>query len=223
MSTTILNTTSTPKSETGELVRPAARAAIAAILAYWALSIAVVAAKPQWNPLTRQLSEYALGEHGWLQVAAFLAQAVAYASLAVALRGLAGRIGLGILAYCALGSIGVGVFTTDPINTRPDAVTAHGVLHTAFGGSALILLPVAALLITRSIARRRPDAGADPQFPRRVGYLPFAGLALIWIPESAGLIPVGGWPDRTLFLTYTIWLLAVATHTTRAESASRDR
>jgi Protein of unknown function (DUF998) len=85
------------------------------------LSAAVVAVNPQWNPLTRQLSEYALGRHGWLQIAAFLAAALAYGALAVAVRdrvrGLAARIGLIVLCACALGSVGVGVFITDPMTT----------------------------------------------------------------------------------------------------------
>jgi Protein of unknown function (DUF998) len=82
----------------------AARVAIAAILAYQALSIAAIVANPQWNPLTRQLSEYALGRQSWLQIAAFLASALSYAAVLVALRphinAAAGRAGLAILAYC---------------------------------------------------------------------------------------------------------------------------
>src|SRR5450755_4036830 len=75
--------------------------AIVAILAYQALSIAAIVANPQWNPLTRQLSEYALGRQSWLQIAAFLASALSYAAVLVALRPYidttAGRVGLAIL------------------------------------------------------------------------------------------------------------------------------
>ncbi|WP_163513286.1 DUF998 domain-containing protein [Fodinicola acaciae] len=192
-----------------------ARIAIAATVAYWLLSAAVVIVNPQWNPLTRQLSEYALARHGWLQVAAFLALALAYGMLTIAVRtstrGLAGRIGLVILLVCTLGSAGVGVFVTDPMTTSPDQLTTRGLLHTAFGGGALILLPIAALLITRSIARNH-----QPRTPRRrhlyrLALLPLAGLLLIWVPEAAGLIPAGGWPDRVLFLAYTAWVIALAT------------
>jgi hypothetical protein len=66
--------------------RPAARIVITAILAYQALSVAAIIANPQSNPLTRQLSEYALGRQGWLQGAAFLASALSYAALFAALR-----------------------------------------------------------------------------------------------------------------------------------------
>lgn len=217
MSSNTPSTTATGETTTSDRGRAAAPVAVTAILTYWVLSVAVVLVNPQWNPLTRQLSEYALGHDGWLMVAAFLASAVAYGALAVAVRDrvrrIAGRIGLVILCYCGLGSIGVGVFVTDPMTTPPDAVSTHGVLHTAFGCSALILLPVAALLITRSMARSHLAGSRDHRVLREVAYLPLAGLALIWIPETAGLIPVGGWPDRVLFLTYTIWLLALAAHT----------
>jgi hypothetical protein len=200
------------------------RAASVAVAAYWLLSLAAIVVNSQWNPLTRQLSEYALGHHGWLQDAAFFATALAYGCLVVAVRdrvrGLAGRIGLGILAVCAVGSVGVGVFVTDPMTTPPDALSTHGVLHVIFGASALVLLPVAALLITRSLARSHPGGSRDQAILRGVALLPLAGLLLIWVPEVAGLIPAGGWPDRVLFLTYTVWVVMLAGHPAAAITGS---
>ncbi len=196
----------------GRLV--AARVTITAILAYQALSVAAIMANPQWNPMTRQLSEYALGHQGWLQPAAFLASALSYAALFVALRphahGASGRTGLGILAYCVLATVGVASFVTDPISTPPADVSVHGALHVMFGGTALVLLPVAALLVTRSLARTNPSRSSARRTLYRIAYLPLAGFALIWLPEVAGLLPARGWPDRILFLTYTAWVIAVA-------------
>lgn len=187
--------------------------AMTAVLAYQALSVAAVAVNPQWNPLTRQLSEYALGHQGWLQAAAFLASAVAYAALFTALRshvhGVVGRAGLGILAYCVLATTGVALFVTDPLSTPATDVSLHGALHVLFGGTALVLLPVAALLLTRSLAR----ATTSPPSKRTLNWvalLPLTGFALIWLPEVAGLLPARGWPDRVLFLTYSAWVIAVA-------------
>ncbi|MCO1657140.1 DUF998 domain-containing protein [Pseudonocardia sp. S2-4] len=118
--------------------------------------------------------------------------------------------GLGILAVCAVGGVGVGVFVTDPMTAPPDALTTHGVLHVIFGASALVLLPAAALLITRSLARAHPAGSRDQAVLRGVALLPLAGLLLIWVPEVAGLIPTGGWPDRVLFLIYTVWVVVLA-------------
>lgn len=194
--------------------RPVARVAITAILAYQALSVAAIMANPQWNPLTRQLSEYALGHQGWLQGAAFLASALSYAALFAALRphvhGASGRAGLGILAYCVLATTGVAIFVTDPMTTAPDAVSIRGSLHVVFGASALVLLPVAALLLTRSLARTHPTRFPSRRALDRIAFLPLTGFALIWVPEVVGLLPARGWPDRVLFLTYTAWIITVA-------------
>jgi len=202
----------------------AARVAIAAILAYQALSIAAIVANPQWNPLTRQLSEYALGRQSWLQIAAFLASALSYAAVLVALRPhiktAAGRAGLAILAYCVLATIGVGIFVTDPLRNTPATVSTHGVLHVVFGASALVLLPVAALLLTRSLARTHPRGYPSRRALNRIAFLPLTGFALIWIPEVSGLIPVHGWPHRILFLTYTGWVIIGTTPLARSTSDS---
>jgi hypothetical protein len=103
----------------------------------------------------------------------------------------------------------VGIFVTDPMTTPPDALTTHGVLHVIFGVSALVLLPAAALLITRSLASAHPAGSREQAGLRGLALLPLAGLLLIWVPEVAGLIPAGGWPDRVLFLTYTVWVVMV--------------
>lgn len=200
----------------------AARCAIAAILGYQALSMAAVAANPQWNPLTRQLSEYALGHHAWLQIAAFLASALSYAALLIALRphitDAAGRAGLAILTYRVLATIGVGVFVTDPLSTTPMGVSTHGTLHVVFGASALVLFPVAALLLTRSLARAHPSRYPSRRALHRIAILPLTGLALIWVPELSGLLPARGWPDRILFLTYTAWVIAVSAPLARRQT-----
>ncbi len=194
----------------------AARVAIAAILVYQALSWAAAALHPGWNPLTRQISDYSLGDHGWLMIAAFVASGIAYAALAVALSprvrdtGRRARVGVAILAYCALGSVGVGVFVTDPDTTAVADISAHGLLHVVFGLSALLLLPLAAYLVTVALAHAH-QLGSPARRPLRVvAFLPLACLIGVWVPEMAGLIPAGGWPDRVLFGTYTIWVLVVA-------------
>lgn len=188
------------------------------------VTITAIAANRQWNPLTRQLSEYALAHQGWLQTAAFLASAVSYAALFVALRpqarGASGRAGLGILAYCVLATVGVAMFVTDPVSTPPAPVSVHGALHVLFGGTALVLLPVAALLLTRSLARINPSRSPSRRTLYRIACLPLAGFALIWIPELVGLLPARGWPDRILFLTYTAWIIAVAAHLGRRADQS---
>lgn len=185
-----------------------AMVAIAAVVAYWTLSTAVIVVNPQWDPTDRQLSEYALGHHGWLQVGAFVATGVAYAALLVGLRrhvtGTAGRIGLALLAICAVGAVGVGMFVTDPMTTPPEELSTRGLLHMLFGAAQLVLLPFAAVLVTRALARATNRPGL-----RWVAMLPLVAFVTCWVPQVAGLLDADVL-DRLLFLAYTIWVVVVA-------------
>jgi hypothetical protein len=181
------------------------RLAGAAIITYQILLAAVILLRPEINPTHNPVSEYAIGRFGWVAVLAFLVAATAYALLLAAVRPLVrGRAGPALLGVCVLGTFGVGVFVADPVVTPWSAMTVVGRLHVVCGLSALVLLPFAALLINRELARRLP---AEARVLRWTGWLPLAGLVLHAL--LATVIPPEGWPPRLLFLTYAIWLLTV--------------
>src|SRR5918999_605762 len=83
--------------------------------------------KPELDPSWHFISEYAIGDYGWIMVLAFLSLALSYISLFVALRSqlhtITGRIGLALLLVSALGLIIAAIFTTDPITVSKEAVT----------------------------------------------------------------------------------------------------
>ncbi|HEX5995333.1 MAG TPA: DUF998 domain-containing protein [Jiangellales bacterium] len=193
----------------------AARLAIAAIAMYQVLLLAVIFIKPDVDPTRKPVSEYAIGRYGWVMVLAFLTAAVSYGCLFVAVRGLvrgvAGRAGLAILGLCVLGTVGVGVFVADPVVTPLTELTTIGSLHVICGLSALVLLPVAALLINQDVARGNPTVALALRW---TAGLPLAGLVLHWVLSLA--VPPEGWPPRFLFLTYAVWLIALATQILRA-------
>ena len=123
-----------------------------------------------------------------------------------------------------MATIGVASFSNDPITTKPDALSIDGSLHVVFGASALVLLPAAAVLLTRSLARTHPTRFPSRRALDRIAFLPLTGFALIWVPEVVGLLPARGWPDRVLFLTYTAWVITVAAPLARRDRRSgRDR
>jgi Protein of unknown function (DUF998) len=189
------------------------RLAGAAIITYQILLAAIILIRPEINPSHKPISEYAIGRLGWVAVLAFLVAATAYALLFAAVRPLVrGRLGLGLLGICVLGTFGVGVFVADPVVTPWSAMTTVGRLHVVCGVSALVLLPFAALLINRELARRLPAAA---RVLRWTGWLPLAGLAVHALLST--VIPPEGWPPRLLFLTYAIWLLTL----TRVTGESR--
>ncbi len=207
-------------------MRALAITAIAAILGYQALMAAQIFLRPELDPATKPISEYAIGRLGWVTVLAFLLSAVSYGALLLALRPLvrdaAGRVGLVILLICALGTVGVGVFVADPITQPFDKLSAHGTVHTITGTLALLLLPAAAVLINRSVVR----LGAWPRLTRRTlvwtSWLTVAGLAYFFA-ATAFIVPAEGWPPRLLFLTYTVWVVVLAINVVRAPVRHVDR
>ena len=142
-STAVANSTAT-------ISTTAARLAMGAIVFYQILLIVLIFLRRDLDPSWHTISEWAIGQHGWIMSGAFLISALSYAALFVMLRsqlrGTSGRVGLGILLVCVIGATGVGIFTTDPMPLRPP-LSARGTLHVLFGTSQLVLLPFAALLI----------------------------------------------------------------------------
>jgi uncharacterized membrane protein len=193
------------------------RLAGAAIIAYQILLAAAILIRPEINPTHKPISEYAIGRFGWITVLAFVLAAVAYALLLTVVRPIVrGRPGLFLLGVCAVGTFGVGVLVADPVATPWAAMTAAGRVHVVCGLSALVLLPFAALLINRDLARGLPDSA---RALRRTGWLPLTGLILHVLLSA--VVPPEGWPPRLLFLTYAIWLLTVARVTASSRAHAR--
>src|SRR5829696_10456394 len=76
------------------------------------------------SPLSHMISEYALGEFGWLMALCFASFAVSSGSLVVALKGhvrtRTGRIGLWFILLAAIGLAIAAIFPMDPASTRPE-------------------------------------------------------------------------------------------------------
>ena len=118
--------------------------------------------QPDLDPSWTVISEYELGDYGWIMTVAFLAWGLSAVSLFLAIRSqvgdLAGRAGLIFLLIGAAGPILAGLFTTDPVSTPPDALTARGMIHST--GAALVDgILIAATLLTLSLVRKNPHGG----------------------------------------------------------------
>jgi hypothetical protein len=214
----------TNTTATAPVPSTAARLSSVAIIAYQILLLAVIFIKPELDPARKPISEYAIGRHGWVMVLAFLILAVSYGCLFVAVRpavrGTTGRIGLGILGACVVGTVGVGVFVADPVVTPLTELTTIGTLHVICGLAALVLLPFAALLINLDLGRGNTAAASALRW---TAGLPLVGLVLHWVLALA--VPPESWPPRFLFLTYAAWLIVLAAQTLRmrGDRAGNDR
>jgi hypothetical protein len=177
--------------------------------------------KPELDPSWHFISEYAIGDYGWMMVVAFLSLALSYVSLFVAIRSqlrtIVGRIGLALLLVSALGLTIAAIFTTDPITVSEDALTTEGTLHN-LGGTLGMAMPFAAGLIGWRLAR-------IPALSSAKGSLLWAtGLALVafvvsfvsigvMVSQSGGKFGpevLVGWPNRIEIIAYSVWLMVVA-------------
>ena len=207
----------------------AARLSFAGAATFALLLAALHFIKPELDPSWHFISEYAIGEYGWIMVLAFLSLALAYASLLVAIRSqlrtIAGRIGLALLLLSALGLTIAAIFTTDPITVSENAVTTEGTLHN-LGGTLGIAMPFAAVLIGWRLARNPAWSSA------RRPLLWATGLALVaflvsfvslgvMVSQSGGKFGpdvLVGWPNRIEIVSYSVWLMVVARQAIRVRS-----
>jgi Protein of unknown function (DUF998) len=209
--------------------RTAAQLSLAAAAMFLVLLAALHLIKPELDPSWRFISEYAIGDHGWIMAVAFFSFAAGYVALFIAIRSqtrtITGRIGLALLLVSAAGLAIGGIFTTDPITASKDALTTTGKLH-SLGGTLGIAQPIAAAFISWTLARNPAWSVA------RRALLSTAGLALVAFLGSAaasgimlsqhdgkfGPEVLVGWPNRLEVLAYSVWLMTVAWHAIQLRS-----
>jgi hypothetical protein len=167
----------------------AARVSIASGLTFVLLLGSLHLLEPGFDPTWRFVSEYALGQFGWMMHLAFLALAISLASAGVAIasqvRTVVGYIGLALLGLAALGILIAAVFTTDPAATsRAAAATLSGKLHVL--GASLDYTPIAALLLSFSLARNQAWR------PIRKWLFIATGIALLALAAFTFALPYDG-------------------------------
>jgi hypothetical protein len=187
--------------------------------------------KPELDPSWHFISEYAIGDFGWIMVIAFFALALSYVMLSIALRPylrtVVGRIGLILLLVSAAGLTLAGVFTTDPIMASPDELTTQGSLHN-IGGTLGIAMPFAVLSVSLGLVHNQAWASARRLLFLTTALVLFAflfaffslGVMLSQNGGSFGPDVLVGWPNRIEMLAYCVWLLVVAGNASRVTRSS---
>ncbi|GCE28568.1 hypothetical protein KDA_40520 [Dictyobacter alpinus] len=201
-----------------------ARLSFAAASVSLVLLAALHLLKPEFDPSWRMVSEYSIGNYGWVMQLVFLTMALSCVTCFIAIRSyirtLGGYIGLAILLVTAAALAAAAIFTIDPITASKDSLTTHGNLHALASIIGVPGLPLAALLVSRSLARHPAWSSA-----RRVL---FWATSLTWISLLLMLVIVAvmlpmagkfgpnvwiGWPNRLVMVAYSGWLMIVAWHT----------
>src|SRR5262245_14168815 len=181
--------------------------------------------KPEISPSWNFISEYEIGNFGWVMRAAFFSLGLSCITLSIAIRSqirtIGGYIGLALLLISALGLFIGGIFTTDPLGTSKDALTTHGNLHQF--GAMLDSIPFAALLISWSLARKNQAWSSARRALFWAAALPLFGT-LVFIVSMVMMFPrdgqfgsgvLMGWPNRFMIVTHCGSLMILAWQTIR--------
>jgi hypothetical protein len=209
-----------PGTRSGGVARLASIVALAAAALFLALLGALHVLKPELDASWRLVSEYAIGNHGWMMALAFLSLAIGCAALGVALWAhlgtIAGRIGIAMLIVTAAGLTLAAMFTTDPLNAPPAQRTSAGRLHEL--AAMLDLIPYAALLIGWSLARGSPKrlrlrwvlAGAAAVVVGATAWFAIAIALLLPADGTFGPDVAIGWPNRIMIVSHAAWVMMLA-------------
>jgi hypothetical protein len=201
---------------------PAARISFFAAVCVLVLLLILHVVKPEFEPSWRFLSEYAIGQNGWIMTLCFEIWALSYVALFMAVREIVttrpGRIGARLLLLVAASLILAGLFAQDPVTAKPEELTLHGNIHGLAAMIGIPAIPMAALLITLSLTRNHPQWRSQRASVLWLAHLSWISLMimafyLIWaVPRAGGFTPDvwAGWMNRLVVATYLAWQLAMA-------------
>jgi hypothetical protein len=178
--------------------------------------------KADLSPAGHMLSEYAIGDYGWVMQLSFFAWALSCFSLATAIHSQivtrAGRVGIFLLFITGAALIMGGVFVIDSPYAEPVQPTMHGNLH---GLSAMIGLPcqvIAALLISYSL-KKNTDWRHSARLVTSIAHLTWISFVLL-IASTMVMMALSngkftsdtaiGWFNRLLVFACCSWIMITA-------------
>jgi len=182
--------------------------------------------RPDVNPVSEPMSNYAVGPYGFLLIAADIGSSVAALTLMFGLYlGIAppGRsyVGLFLLGLYGVSELLAGIF---PIDVGGEATTV-GTIHNIVGNLSFFAFPIAAILLSLGMGKderwhsfRRPALA--------VSFAVVLTVILTIVSSNIGLLGV---TQRLANVTALLWMLVVALHLrsvaqgTLARRASRVR
>jgi hypothetical protein len=193
-------------------VRSTAMVVLAGVLYFATVIVALHFLRPDFNPISRPTSEYAVGPYGFLMTPAFFSMSLATFALVMGLvQGVSpsarSRVGLTLLGLWGVGVLIAMIF---PINLDGAPQTLAGTIHGINGPLAFLSATIGLLLVSR---RFKQDDRWRP-FHRTSLILSlvllagFVGTFLSFITESGFL----GLTQRITLAAIVTWMLLTAVH-----------
>ncbi len=208
-------------------------AGVAFGVSIWAifLLVSLLFLSPEFDPSLRPISDYALGDYGWVLSQLFFSWAISSWALAIALiphlKKVSGKIGIVFLILAGFGEFMGGLFdVTHPL---------HGMAF--FVG--VPCLPIAALLITSNLVKVKPWSQVKNRL-RMSAHLTWISIVLMAVsigimfvgltnagitpgPEVTeipdGVIVLSGWANRLLVISYGAWVALISYYSLRSKKS----
>lgn len=210
------------ENKIGEKSRPVqlqAKLSLGLTILFLVLLLAMHFIKPEIDPSWRFISEYEIGEYGWLMQFAFFTLAFSQIALIIVikphLKNIGGRIGLVLMFINIAGLFLAGFFVSDSIATG--IVTKSGQLHN-LGGALGFAGLIGTLIISRKLFRNKY------WLPSRKAIVWATGLVVLgflvstvsigfMLSQNGGKfgpdVPVG-WPNRFGIAAACVWQIVLA-------------
>jgi hypothetical membrane protein len=185
------------------------------------------ATRANYNPLRHPVSALSLGELGWTQATTFLVTGSLTLAFAAGLwralrpRG-SSRWGPLLVALCAVGLIGAGLFLTDPLSGyppgtpgRPESRSVSAAAHDRFSALFFVGLPAACLVLARHFARSGNRRWAIYSATTAALFALAFVLASVGFSQVETMVAFGGLFQRIALLVGEGWLTLLALHLLR--------
>lgn len=178
--------------------------------------------EPEFDPSWRMISEYELGNYGWMMSLAFFCWGVSMlalpATLWTSLQTISGKIARWWMILLGIALFGAGIFKTNPI--LDTTISTENTIHTLCGAIVILTFPIVASLISNSLTKNVDWLSAKRKLMWATLLVWFSQIAFFSsISISSAINPeagrVGpdvylGWPNRIMVVIYIAWLIMIA-------------
>jgi hypothetical membrane protein len=182
------------------------------------------ATRANYNPLKHPISSLSIGELGWMQMSNFIITGMLLFAFAIGLRrerrlSGASKSGSNLIGIVAIGLIGAGIFSTDPVygypTSRPLALaqfTISGHMHDFFSILVFFCLPSACFVFRRRFITNGETGWAVYSMLSAIGIIATFILAGMGFKQLPGFLEYAGVFQRLSLIIGFTWITLLALH-----------
>lgn len=182
------------------------------------------ATREGYSPLRHPISSLSIGNLGWTQITTFLVVGILLLGFAVGLMRVTKSQGVSvwgarIIALCAIGLIGAGLFVSDPLSGYPSGLhtlrenrSLFGILHDLFSAFLFIGYPVAAYKFARIFIKKKETGWTVYTIVSGLAFICFFIITSVGFGQTAGFVDYGGLFQRITLTILWCWMTLAAIH-----------